>query len=594
MDYNKKNIRKRPDRPLPTNPTNATNPVYSCSSSSLMAAKESKIRDAGGMDELLADLGYEVRSSDMADVAQKLEQLEMVMGSAHQEDSGLLSLLSTESVHYNPSDLSSWLESMLSEINPPEFSSSTITTTATTLDFPNFPKSTQIGQIYDEPSSSNYDLSAIPGEIVYGERVKKKAKHEEEEEEEEEEHFVVPDSCSSSTNCSIVVVDSQETGVRLVHTLIACSQAIQQDNLAVAEALMSQIGPLAGSQSGAMKKVAIYFADALASRIYKLKTGTSTSTSTSSSTNHLSFSQIFHHNFYRSCPYLQFAHFTANQAILEAFQAKSKVHIIDFGIRQGTQWPQLIQALALREGGPPTIRLTGIARPDSGNPADSDPLREIGWKLAGFADNLRVGFEFQGVVVQSLADLDSEALRLREGESVAVNSVFELHELLASPGSVEKVLGLVREVRPTVVTVVEQEANHNGPVFADRFNEALHYYSTVFDSLESCGGGSDGQDLLMSEMYLGSQIYNVVACEGADRVERHETTAQWKTRFLSAGFAPVHLGSSGFKQVSGLVSLFGNGDGYRVEENNGCLTLGWYTRPLIATSAWQLTSNKKP
>ncbi|KAG0480291.1 hypothetical protein HPP92_010878 [Vanilla planifolia] len=32
-----------------------------------------------GMDELLAALGYKVRSSDMADVAQKLEQLEMAI-----------------------------------------------------------------------------------------------------------------------------------------------------------------------------------------------------------------------------------------------------------------------------------------------------------------------------------------------------------------------------------------------------------------------------------------------------------------------------------------------------------------------------------
>ncbi|PWZ25408.1 DELLA protein SLR1 [Zea mays] len=32
------------------------------------------------VDELLAALGYKVRSSDMADVAQKLEQLEMAMG----------------------------------------------------------------------------------------------------------------------------------------------------------------------------------------------------------------------------------------------------------------------------------------------------------------------------------------------------------------------------------------------------------------------------------------------------------------------------------------------------------------------------------
>jgi len=40
----------------------------------------------GGMDELLAALGYKVRSSsDMADVAGKLEHLDMVMDSAQEE-----------------------------------------------------------------------------------------------------------------------------------------------------------------------------------------------------------------------------------------------------------------------------------------------------------------------------------------------------------------------------------------------------------------------------------------------------------------------------------------------------------------------------
>ncbi|KAM2230516.1 hypothetical protein ACFX1S_014908 [Malus domestica] len=56
----------------------------------------------GEMDELLAVLGYKVRSSDMADVAQKLEQLEEFMGCA-QEDG--LSQLASDTVHYNPSDL---------------------------------------------------------------------------------------------------------------------------------------------------------------------------------------------------------------------------------------------------------------------------------------------------------------------------------------------------------------------------------------------------------------------------------------------------------------------------------------------------------
>ncbi|KAL0332822.1 UNVERIFIED_CONTAM: DELLA protein GAI1 [Sesamum calycinum] len=146
-------------------------------------------------------------------------------------------------------------------------------------------------------------------------------------------------------------------------------------------------------------------------------------------------------------------------------------------------------------------------------------------------------------------------------------------------------------MNPKIVTVVEQEANHNGDVFLDRFNEALHYYSTMFDSLESSGlTPANSHDLVMTEVYLGRQICDVVAYDGPERVERHETLAQWRGRMHSAGFDPVHLGSNAFKQASMLLALFAGGDGYRVEENDGCLMLGWHTRPLITTSAWRLAA----
>ncbi|KAI4357619.1 hypothetical protein L6164_001556 [Bauhinia variegata] len=327
-----------------------------------------------------------------------------------------------------------------------------------------------------------------------------------------------------------------------------------------------------------MRKVATYFAEALARRIYRL--------SPEAPLDH-SFSDILQLHFYETCPYLKFAHFTANQAILEAFEGKKRVHVIDFSMNQGMQWPALMQALALRPGGPPAFRLTGIGPPA---PDNSDHLQEVGWKLAQLAETIHVEFEYRGFVANSLADLDASMLELRpsEVESVAVNSVFELHKLLARPGAIERVLSVVKQIKPEIVTIVEQEANHNSPVFLDRFTESLHYYSTLFDSLES---SVNTQDKVMSEVYLGKQICNVVTCEGLDRVERHETLAQWRTRLSSAGFDRVHLGSNAFKQASMLLALFAGGDGYRVEEDNGCLMLGWHTRPLIATSAWQLSKN---
>ncbi|KAD4385620.1 hypothetical protein E3N88_25789 [Mikania micrantha] len=66
-----------------------------------------------GVDELLAMFGYKVKSSDMVDVAQKIEHLEGVFGNDDE-----LSQIASDSVHYNPSDLNSWLESMICELNP--------------------------------------------------------------------------------------------------------------------------------------------------------------------------------------------------------------------------------------------------------------------------------------------------------------------------------------------------------------------------------------------------------------------------------------------------------------------------------------------
>ncbi|KAG6402889.1 hypothetical protein SASPL_135103 [Salvia splendens] len=59
------------------------------------------------------------------------------------------------------------------------------------------------------------------------------------------------------------MVDSQENGIRLVHSLMACAEAVQKEDFKLAEALMKNIGFLAVSQADAIRKVATYFAEAL-------------------------------------------------------------------------------------------------------------------------------------------------------------------------------------------------------------------------------------------------------------------------------------------------------------------------------------------
>ncbi|XP_038902950.1 DELLA protein 1-like [Benincasa hispida] len=523
-------------------------------------------------DKDLAALGYNVRSSDMADVALKLEQLEMVMGLSEEDG---ISHLSSNTVHYNPSDVSSWVQSMLAELNTPLQSQGMIHDPV--LAIAESSSSSVLAAFTDD---SEYDLRAIPGFAAFPQldstNPRKRFKKSDSES--------LPASASSSSSSSssepsrsVVLVDSAETGVRLVHSLLACADAVDTNNLNLAEALLKHIRILVEAQAGAMRKVAGYFAQALTHRIYRFYPQKPFNYSSS-------YTDLLLMHFYESCPYLKFAHFTANQAILESVGSAGTVHVIDFNLQQGHQWPPLIQAFALRPGGPPAFHLTGIRPPPEEN--SSDGLHEVGSKLAQFADKFGVKFEFRGFFCNNLADLEPSMLNL-ETETVAINSIFELHRLLANPGAIEKVLTTIKELNPKVVSVVEQVADHNGPSFVDRFTEALHYYSSLFDSLEGSPAGEE--DVLRSEEYLGRQICNVVACEASDRVERHETVAQWRNRLGSSGFEMVHLGSNAFKQASTLLAaLFGGGNGYRVEENNGSLTLGWHTRPLIATSAWTL------
>nr|AWK58869.1 DELLA3 [Fagopyrum tataricum] len=368
-----------------------------------------------------------------------------------------------------------------------------------------------------------------------------------------------------------VVSDMEEnSGIRLVHLLLTCAESVQRGDISLAVALLNEMKILLKqvNTTCGIGKVAGYFIDALFRRIYR------TPGTVSGGFDH----EILYHHFYEACPYLKFAHFTANQAILEAFNGHDRVHVIDFNLMQGLQWPPLIQALALRPGGSPFLTLTGIGPPES--------VHEVGLKLGHLARSVNVRFAFHGIAATQLKDIHVDS-----DEAVAVNSITELHRVLGSeardmarPSAIDLVLGWIKALNPKIFTMVEQEANHNGPGYLDRFTEALHYYPTMFDSMEAC---QLQPEKALAEIYIQREICNIVSCEGSNRIERHESLARWRVRLNQAGFKPLHLGSNALKQASMLLTLF-SAKGYCVEENEGCLTLGWHNRPLTAASAWKV------
>ncbi|KAK1392567.1 DELLA domain-containing protein [Heracleum sosnowskyi] len=363
----------------------------------------------------------------------------------------------------------------------------------------------------------------------------------------------------------------EDSSIRLVHVLMSCADSVQRGNLSLAGAFIEELQILlshVNSEFG-FGKVAAYFIDALSRRVFK-------PLERSHSSAHEN--EILYHHFYEACPYLKFAHFTSNQAILEAFDGHDCVHVIDFNLMQGLQWPALIQALALRPNGPPVLRLTGIGPPSLDG---HDPLRETGLRLAHLARSVNVRFAFRGVAASRIDDVKLWMLQVDPKEAVAVNCIMQLHKLLDDQSRIDNVLKLIHSLNPKIVTLVEQDTNHNQAEFSDRFREALYYYSSMFDSLEAC----KGPQKWLAEIHVQREICNVVCC-----IEMHETLAMWKQMMNGNGFEPVCLGANAYKQASMLLTVFSAQAGYSVDESEGCLKLGWHNRPLIAASAWRPNS----
>ncbi|OEL22483.1 DELLA protein GAI1 [Dichanthelium oligosanthes] len=382
----------------------------------------------------------------------------------------------------------------------------------------------------------------------------------------------------------------QDSGLQLVHLLLACADFVSKGDQPSALRHLHLLRRVASPLGDSMQRVASYFADALAARLSLSSNPSSSSSSSGGATprggaggapyafppspDTLKIYQIL----YQACPYIKFAHFTANQAIFEAFHGEDRVHVVDLDILQGYQWPAFLQALAARPGGPPTLRLTGV-----GHPAAA--VRETGRHLASLAASLRVPFEFHAAVADRLERLRPAALQRRVGEALAVNAVNRLHRVPAV--HLGPLLSMIRDQAPKIMTLVEQEAGHNGPYFLGRFLEALHYYSAIFDSLDATFPADSAPRMKVEQCLLAPEIRNVVACEGAERVARHERLDRWRRLMEGRGFEPVPLSPAAVGQSQVLLGLYGAGDGYRLTEDKGCLLLGWQDRAIIAASAWR-------
>ncbi|KAI3754046.1 hypothetical protein L2E82_26148 [Cichorium intybus] len=287
-------------------------------------------------------------------------------------------------------------------------------------------------------------------------------------------------------------------------------------------------------------------------------------------------------------PFVRFSHLTANQAILEAIDPSHHpryIHILDFDIMHGVQWPPLMQAIADRYPPPtPTLRITSTG-------TNLDDLRRTGDRLSDFAHSLGLSFRFHPLLLPNVDNVDDlvyhlSAVILLPDEILAVNCVLYLHRLLKNRETFFLLLRKIKTMNPKVITLAEQEASHNHPLFLSRFGEALNYYTAVFDSLEATLPPNSRERMEVEQVWFGREIADVVAAEGENRRERHERFRSWEVMMRSAGFANVALSPFAVSQAKLLLRLHYPSEGYNLEVVNDSFFLGWRNQLLFSVSSW--------
>ncbi|GLT41678.1 hypothetical protein SLA2020_157230 [Shorea laevis] len=364
-----------------------------------------------------------------------------------------------------------------------------------------------------------------------------------------------------------------EEGLHLLTLLLQCAEAVSADNFDEANRMLLELSELATPFGTSAQRVAAYFSEAMSARLVSSCLGiyaTLPSLPQSHSQKMVSAFQVFN----GISPFVKFSHFTANQAIQEAFEREERVHIIDLDIMQGLQWPGLFHILASRPGGPPHVRLTGLGTSD-------EALKATGKRLSDFAEKLGLPFEFHAVA-EKVGKLDPEKLNVNKREAVAVHWL--QHSLYDVTGSDTNTLWLLQSLAPKVVTVVEQDLSPAGS-FLGRFVEAIHYYSALFDSLGASYGEESEERHVVEQQLLSREIRNVLAVGGPSRtaeVKFHN----WREKLQQSGFKGISLAGNAATQATLLLGMFPS-EGYTLVEDNGALKLGWKDLCLLTASAWR-------
>ncbi|XP_047312286.1 scarecrow-like protein 14 [Impatiens glandulifera] len=371
--------------------------------------------------------------------------------------------------------------------------------------------------------------------------------------------------------------------------LLNCAQASATFDLHNAYDILRQIRQHSSPQGDGTQRLAHYFANAIEARL----AGNGTTAHSAFNSKRRPAADILrgHQLYVTASPFNKVSNSYANKSIMKLAANSNSLHIIDFGILYGFQWPCLIQNLSVRPGGPPKIRITGIDFPQPGfRPAER--IEETGRRLGTYCKRFNVPFQFTPIA-KKWDSINLEDLHIKPDELLVVNSMNRLRHMLDetivmnSPR--DAVLKLIKQINPDLFIHGEMTGTYGAPFFVTRFREAVFHFSSMFDMLDTIlQGGEKGQEerLVFEKEIMGRDIMNVVACEGLERIERPETYKQWQMRLERAGFRQQGLNKEIMEETVENIKKNYHKE-FTVDRDGEWMLQGWKGRIVYCISSWK-------
>ncbi|KAK9073044.1 hypothetical protein SSX86_007366 [Deinandra increscens subsp. villosa] len=288
--------------------------------------------------------------------------------------------------------------------------------------------------------------------------------------------------------------------------------------------------------------------------------------------------------FYEIFPYGRFAHFTANSAILESIPANAdSVHIVDFDLCEGSQWPPVIEAIARSKK---TLIITSI-KLDEDQDSQFDQKR---WELCNYARSFDLNLKVQEMGMSQLVK-KMDGRKLGTKEFLVFNCMVGLPHM-GKTRTTNQVLDFLKSAKfilaenKGIITFGDGEqgertGNHSD--FPSFFHKNLAHYKAFYDSMERGFPSYLNEARLLTETLFLAPF--VSSKSWFEKWEEQRTNNGF--REVSGLLKGVKMSRESLNEARELVKEGESPYGIRTEGENGNeMVLEWSGIPLVKVSAW--------